>query len=92
MHKRLYGNRKRAKQALEDQDFTHLDVLDLLEAQGRKCAYCQGALTKFHIEHVVPIDKGGLNILRNIVISCPRCNTSKGTKDLEYWKELARGV
>lgn len=48
------------------------------------CAYC-GAAGDLHIEHVVPISKGGTHSIGNIVPSCPRCNYSKHAHEVESW-------
>ena len=40
------------------------------------CRYC-GALAE-HIDHVIPVCKGGTNDLDNLVAACASCNLSKG--------------
>jgi 5-methylcytosine-specific restriction endonuclease McrA len=51
---------------------------------GNRCAYCNGT-GDLHIEHVIPISKGGTHALGNILPACLRCNYSKGTKEVETW-------
>ena len=48
------------------------------------CAYC-ASTGDLHVEHVVPISKGGEHHLGNIVPACQRCNFSKGKSDAETW-------
>lgn len=48
------------------------------------CAYC-GADGDLHIEHVVPISKGGGHAIGNIVPACKDCNYSKRDRDAEQW-------
>jgi 5-methylcytosine-specific restriction endonuclease McrA len=48
------------------------------------CAYC-GATGDLHIEHVIPISKGGTHVLSNVVPACQPCNYSKRAKDAETW-------
>ena len=48
------------------------------------CAYC-GADGDLHIEHVIPISKGGEHHLGNIVPACPTCNYSKRSAPVEEW-------
>jgi hypothetical protein len=49
-----------------------------------RCQYClmdeslQGAT--FHIEHVIPLCKGGGSDLENLVLACPSCNLHKASK------------
>lgn len=49
-----------------------------------RCAYC-GAGGDLHIEHLVPIARGGTHVLGNILPACQRCNFSKREKDAEAW-------
>ena len=48
------------------------------------CAYC-GAAGDLHIEHVVPISKGGPHAIGNIIPACKDCNFSKTNHDAESW-------
>jgi 5-methylcytosine-specific restriction endonuclease McrA len=48
------------------------------------CAYC-GIDGDMHIEHVIPISKGGEHHLGNIVPACQRCNYSKNSAPVEEW-------
>lgn len=54
------------------------------EQFGHSCAYC-GGNGDLHIEHVVPISKGGTHALGNIIPACKPCNYSKSTKGVETW-------
>jgi 5-methylcytosine-specific restriction endonuclease McrA len=62
--------------------FTSHDVGAQYAAQRGQCFYCACDLAKvrFHIDHVIPLSRGGTNYPDNIVIACPRCNLEKGTK------------
>lgn len=45
-----------------------------------KCAYCHGVLLydqPFHIDHIVPLAKGGTNDESNLTLACPLCNSRK---------------
>lgn len=53
------------------------------------CAYCEkefrGAI---HVDHIIPIAKGGPHVSWNLAISCPSCNLKKGARDpweLGWW-------
>lgn len=48
------------------------------------CAYC-GAAGDLHIEHVVPISKGGPHAIGNIIPACKDCNFSKRDHEAESW-------
>lgn len=50
----------------------------------KRCAYCESDL-KFadsHIDHIIPVSKGGLGTLSNTVLVCSKCNLSKRAKTL----------
>ena len=51
---------------------------------ANRCAYCE-ATGDLHIEHVVPIAKGGTHALGNIIPACKDCNFSKRDKEVEKW-------
>jgi len=43
----------------------------------------------YHIDHAVPLSKGGTNDIDNLVFACTRCNSRKGAKTCEdYIAEL----
>lgn len=57
------------------------DVKLQYQTQIGKCWWCGCELTdKWHVDHRVPLSKGGANNVGNIVIACPKCNLSKGAK------------
>jgi len=55
----------------------------LLEKWDRQCAYCGAKDVPLQIEHIHPRAKGGTNSITNLTLSCERCNTKKGTKDIK---------
>lgn len=66
------------------------DIKDLLyEDQGGLCAYCGVDLDSLdhthHIDHVIPLSRGGTNDYDNLVCCCRPCNSSKGGKLLDEW-------
>lgn len=54
-----------------------------------KCFYCASNITnnQYHLDHIIPLSRGGKNLVDNVCISCPICNMSKGSKLLlvEWW-------
>ena len=48
------------------------------------CAYC-GATVSITCDHIVPLSKGGRNIIDNIVPACLSCNSSKNASDVIEW-------
>lgn len=58
------------------------------DSQKGLCFYCDGSLDNYHIDHIIPLSKGGEHQLHNLVLSCPTCNLKKGNKDPEEFIEL----
>ena len=52
---------------------------------GGTCAYCSEAAT--HLDHVVPLSRGGDDVESNALPACAPCNLSKGAKTLAEWAE-----
>lgn len=60
---------------------TRADVRRQYVMQGGKCFWCDRVLGEaFHIDHLIPISRGGTNGPENIVAACAPCNLSKGAK------------
>jgi hypothetical protein len=55
----------------------------VIERAGNCCEYClfpqKFEVSTFHIEHIIPRKHGGSNGLDNLCLSCPFCNTYKGS-------------
>lgn len=52
------------------------------------CVYCNRIIkddAMLHIEHFVPVSKGGTNDMNNIIPVCRYCNRSKEDEDFIYW-------
>lgn len=60
--------------------------------QDAKCFYCKCSLKgrQHNVEHIVPqrINSSSTNKARNLVLSCPPCNKSKGGKVFSNAKNL----
>jgi len=73
-------NRKARKRSAEG-THTAADVRSQYARQKGRCFYCGQRLTeKYHVDHVVPLAKGGGNGPENLVIACPTCNLNKAAK------------
>jgi len=71
--------------------FTANDILAQYKHQKGLCYYCNKPTGKsYHIDHVIPISRGGSNDLSNIVIACAQCNMRKHNKLPHEWKESSR--
>ena len=51
-----------------------------------KCAYCgKDCVREYHIDHKLPLSRGGGNNINNLALSCPTCNWKKNNKtDIEF--------
>lgn len=76
-------HRRRAREVFADGDYTQEQWLELCALYGYKCLACheEKPLT---VDHVVPLSKGGSNYISNIQPLCLGCNTSKGTRIIDY--------
>jgi len=57
---------------------------DIARLLRQPCAYC-GAVAE-HIDHVVPIARGGAHKIGNLVAACSSCNLRKGSKLVSIWR------
>lgn len=72
--------KRRARSAGASGEHSVWDLLLIFQAQAGACAYCAEPVTNYHVEHMVPLSRGGSNGPQNLAISCPPCNLSKGRK------------
>lgn len=71
------GSVRRARKFSAGGSFTKQDVIEKIEKQNKKCFYCKCELNTYHVDHYIPLAKGGSNAAENIVIACPSCNLRK---------------
>ncbi len=78
------SNSKRRNASLDNDDGTitkhSLDIL--LQIQNNQCFYCKKDLSlltdrEVHLDHYIPISKGGAHSITNVVWSCSSCNLQK---------------
>lgn len=61
-------------------------VSALISRDGEGCRAC-GSDGPLHIDHRVPVSRGGTNDLENLQLLCSACNLSKGARTHEEWIE-----
>ena len=67
-------------------------VAILLIKQGYKCACCEASLLDgYHLDHMMPISKGGLNTIDNVHLMAPKCNLQKYTMPFQEFMKKRRG-
>lgn len=67
--------RRAAKRAVTADKFS---INDIINTYGNKCFYCGGNFD--HVDHYIPLVKGGPHSLQNVRPSCESCNLHKGSK------------
>lgn len=76
--------------------YTRLDIEQITRRQGGVCAtpWCgtdvRGSGPHRHIDHKIPISRGGTNWPGNLQVLCAFCNCSKGDLTNEEWVALGR--
>lgn len=89
----IKSQRRRARVSNAEGTYTHTDLLQMYEDQGGHCAYCGIGIfwdipKDVHIEHIIPLSRGGSNWSDNICLTCASCNLSKGDKTVVEWEVI----
>jgi len=72
---------RRARMSNASGSFTAADIEAIRKAQGNRCYLCGKSLKSgYHVDHFIPLSKGGTNDPGNLRLACPKCNLSKGSK------------
>lgn len=68
-------------------EFTRADELQQYQNQAGLCWWCgEHVGSNYHVDHYIPIARGGDNTADNIVIACPMCNSSRRDLLPEEWE------
>jgi 5-methylcytosine-specific restriction endonuclease McrA len=78
---RLNGARQAARRRNAPGTFSDADICRLFVFQEGECVYCRRWLDKYHIDHVVPLARGGSNDPSNLQLLCRSCNSHKAARD-----------
>ena len=80
---RVVERRRRALAKGSAETHTPQDLVDIFAAQGGRCAYCRADLKrhKKHVDHIIPLARGGSNGRANLQYLCQPCNQSKSARD-----------
>lgn len=88
-HKQAALIRWRKRDALKKNapgSHTQADIELQYRSQKGKCWHCGKSVgDDYHIDHLIPLSRGGSNAPENLVISCPKCNLSKHNKLPHEW-------
>lgn len=79
-----YTRNRRAKVAgISGEHVTPEQIEELYGESDGVCPACSKN-TKLTVDHIVPIARGGSNSIDNLQLICGRCNSSKGTKIVDW--------
>lgn len=83
----VYGHARRARIRGNSSNVKLLSLDIKRLGNVTSCYYCGDEfLTTLHMEHVIPIARGGRHALGNVVMACPCCNLSKGSRTVAEWR------
>lgn len=82
-----YARRARVR-GVEHEKF---DRREIFARDGGRCAYCACVLdeSNWHLDHVIPIARGGGHLRSNVVAVCPPCNISKKDKTADEFRSIS---
>ena len=87
---------KARRRSVERQGISGPELLRWTAAQEKVCHWCGvDCSSRFHVDHVMPLARGGLHEIENLAISCPPCNLSKQAKHPDEFRaslEVARNT
>jgi hypothetical protein len=85
---RRHDKRRSERARAAEGTHTDEDVFKLLNLQKHKCANCKCCVKKsYHLDHIMPLAKGGSNWPSNLQVLCPSCNMKKSCKDPIVWAQ-----
>jgi 5-methylcytosine-specific restriction endonuclease McrA len=81
---RRYGHNYRARKVSAPGSCSPEQAAAIRKLQRDRCAYCRIKLNgDGHLDHIVPLSKGGANFPRNLQWLCGPCNSSKQDREPE---------
>ena len=85
---RALRHRYKARRRGNGGSYTTDELKRLFEAQNGKCFYCGELIfssfdKELHVDHKIPLIRGGTNDISNIALACSKCNLAKHTKTAE---------
>ena len=78
----MYARRRRAlRKGVTVEKFDEIVHKEtLMRWQQNRCFYCNALLTKYHLDHIIPLVNKGFHTPGNLVLTCVRCNSQKRSR------------
>jgi 5-methylcytosine-specific restriction endonuclease McrA len=77
--------KRRARLLGAEGSHTSADIQTLFEKQKARC-FCTADLSVgYHVDHIIPLARGGSDGPDNLQLLCPPCNISKGARTMLEW-------
>lgn len=73
------ATRKARMKIIVEGDVVRIPRAYIIERDGSRCHMCKRRCSGagLHIDHVIPLSRGGTHTLENLRVACAKCNTSK---------------
>lgn len=81
---RVSKQKRRARLYKTGGSFTKQEWRSLCERYNHTCLCCNVRGIKLTADHIMPVSRGGSSNIDNIQPLCASCNSSKGTKHIDY--------
>jgi len=78
-----WANFRRAKQI--GNGAFRVTAKEIAKLRSQPCAYC--GKPSEHIDHIIPISRGGTHSIGNLTGACASCNLSKSSRFIMEWKK-----
>lgn len=73
----------------DNAEVTARDIRRLIDRFRGCCAYCGQVADPVHLDHVIPVARGGRTSIGNLVPACAGCNQAKWATLLSVWRYRA---
>lgn len=86
----VHVRNRRARLQNADGKHTQKDIQEMFEEQNGLCAYCGIRIfweipRDIHVDHIMPVSRGGSNDTSNLCLTCSDCNWSKNDSTVDEW-------